>query len=118
MLPEIPRVDDLLRVNKEMGDSEPLVLASPKDTELPFPGGEREGVPEKELQKKVEQLNQAMDLFNHKFNFEVHEKTGRVIVQVLNSETGEIVNEIPPKKILDMVANMAEAIGVIVDKKA
>lgn len=70
-----------------------------------------------ELMEKVDKLNAAMDLFNRKFNFKVHEETNRVIVQILDSKTGEIINEIPPKKVLDMVAGMDEAIGLIVDAK-
>ena len=34
-----------------------------------------------------------------------------------NNHTEEIVKEIPPEKILDMVANMMERAGLIVDKK-
>lgn len=79
---------------------------------------DQEKVPKDLLESKVKQLNETMDLFNHKFHFKIHDKTHRVIVQVLNSDTGEVVNEIPPEKVLDMIANMEKAIGLIVDKKA
>lgn len=72
----------------------------------------------KELVKKVEQLNDAMDLFNRKLSFQVHEETQRIYVQILNSETGEVIKEIPPEKFLDMLENISEAIGIIVDEKA
>lgn len=70
-----------------------------------------------ELKEKTEQLNAAMKLFNRKFHFKVHDETNRVIVQVLNSDTGELVSEIPAEKVLDMVAGMEQAIGLIVDAR-
>jgi len=38
------------------------------------------------------------------------------MVQVINNETQEVVREIPPQKILDMVAKMWELAGIIVDR--
>jgi flagellar protein FlaG len=70
------------------------------------------------LASKVEQLNETMQVFKREFHFKIHEETSRIIVQVLNAETDEVVSEIPPEKVLDILANMEEAIGLIVDKKA
>ena len=39
------------------------------------------------------------------------------MVKVINEETGEIIREIPPEKILDMVAKMWELAGILVDRK-
>ena len=38
------------------------------------------------------------------------------MVQIINSETNEVVREIPPEKVLDMVARMWELAGIIVDR--
>jgi len=40
-----------------------------------------------------------------------------VRVKVLDSETNEVIREIPPEKILDMVAKMWELAGLIVDER-
>ncbi|GIP42149.1 flagellin [Paenibacillus sp. J45TS6] len=47
----------------------------------------------------------------------IHEKTHDIIVRVLNKETGELIREIPPEKMLDLVAKMMEIAGILVDKK-
>lgn len=75
-------------------------------------------VSKEELEKHVKTLNSAMEIFNRKFHFKIHDKTHRVIVQVLDSDTGQVISEIPPAKVLDMVADMQKAIGLVVDVKA
>jgi flagellar protein FlaG len=39
------------------------------------------------------------------------------MVKVIDENTGEVIREIPPKKILDMVANMLELAGLLVDER-
>jgi len=36
---------------------------------------------------------------------------------IINDETDEVIREIPPEKILDMVAKMWELAGIMVDRK-
>src|SRR5699024_4597629 len=47
----------------------------------------------------------------------LHEEIERYFVSVVNPETDEIIREIPPKKMLDMYAKMAEYMGFLVDEK-
>ena len=39
------------------------------------------------------------------------------MVKVINSINDEVIREIPPEKILDMVAHMLEIAGIIVDER-
>ena len=39
------------------------------------------------------------------------------MVKVIDQNTDEIIREIPPEKILDMVAALWEMAGIIVDRK-
>jgi FlaG protein. len=55
---------------------------------------------------------------NTKLNFKIHKETGAVMIQIINDETGEIVREYPPEKILDSIAVIWENAGINVDKKA
>jgi flagellar protein FlaG len=47
----------------------------------------------------------------------VHKETKAIMVKVLNKDTGELIREIPPEKTLDIVANMMEIAGIIIDEK-
>jgi flagellar protein FlaG len=40
------------------------------------------------------------------------------MIKIIDDKTGEVIQEVPPKKILDMVAKMLEIVGVLIDKKA
>lgn len=69
------------------------------------------------LEDKVEQLNKTVEIFDRRIHFQIHEETNRIMVQVVEVETEEVLTEIPPEKILDLVARIEEMIGLIVDKK-
>ncbi len=69
------------------------------------------------LEDKVDQLNKTVEIFDKKIHFQIHEETNRIMVQVIEAKTEEVLTEIPPEKILDLVARIEEMIGLIVDKK-
>jgi len=75
-------------------------------------------------EKGKELLARALDNANHmiiennrRFDFSVHEETQTIMVKVIDTETDEVIREIPPEKILDLVAKLWELAGIIVDKK-
>jgi len=70
-----------------------------------------------ELTPALEKLAKTAPVFNCRFQFRIHEATKRIMVQVIDQESGEVVNEIPPEKILDLVARIQELVGLLVDKK-
>ncbi|HBS58190.1 MAG: flagellar protein FlaG [Bacillota bacterium] len=71
-----------------------------------------------ELDKAVNKLNKTADIYNHEIKFTIHEETHRIMVQVIDKQTDEVISEMPPKVILDMVATFQEMVGLLVDKKA
>ena len=68
------------------------------------------------LKQSVEVLNDTMKTYNTELRFEFHEKSGEFIVKVLNESDGSVIREIPPEKVLDMVAHFKEMLGFIVNK--
>lgn len=74
-------------------------------------------VSERAIIKAIEEANKKITGTNTAFEISIHEKTKEIIVRVLNSDTKEIIREIPSEKILDMVASMCEAAGLFVDEK-
>ncbi|NEU25588.1 flagellar protein FlaG [Paenibacillus polymyxa] len=67
-----------------------------------------------QLQKAIEAIQGPQKMFE----ISVHEKTHTIMIKVLNKETGDLIREVPPEKILDVAARMMEITGIIVDKKA
>lgn len=73
-----------------------------------------------EQEKGVQQLEKAIRAVQgpeKSFEISVHEETHTIMVKVFNKQTGDLIREIPQEKLLDMVANMMELNGLIVDKR-
>jgi flagellar protein FlaG len=55
-------------------------------------------------------LNEAVTFFDRRLKFYLHEKSGRVVVAVVNTQTNKVIKEIPPKEFLDVAARIKEII--------
>lgn len=69
------------------------------------------------LESAVDKANYTFEIQNRSLRFKIHERTNEVMVKVVDSETGEVIREIPPEKLLDMFANMLELAGLIIDER-
>ncbi|WP_353092985.1 flagellar protein FlaG [Tissierella praeacuta] len=65
----------------------------------------------------IEKANKDFVAYDRRFEFSIHEKTKEIMVKVIDVTTEEVIRELPPEKILDMVAAMWEVAGIIVDRK-
>jgi flagellar protein FlaG len=67
----------------------------------------------KEMQKRLEQaiakLNDQMQQTQRRLGFSVDQETDRIMVRVMNKETGALVRELSP----EAVVRMADAVGPI-----
>lgn len=72
---------------------------------------------EEEIIDAIESANKKFIAYDRKFEFSIHEKTKQIMVKVIDVNTNEIIREIPPEKILDLVASIWEISGIIVDEK-
>ncbi|SFH70873.1 flagellar protein FlaG [Tindallia magadiensis] len=70
-----------------------------------------------DLQDALDQANKSFEPLNRHFEFSSHDKLNRVMVKVINTKTDEVIREIPPEKLVDMVANMLEVAGILVDER-
>ncbi|MEW4221539.1 flagellar protein FlaG [Rossellomorea marisflavi] len=74
-------------------------------------------VSEKFLQNAVGGMNDVVSSVNTHLKFEYHDRLNEYYVTIVDDITQEVVKEIPAKKFLDMHADMAEFMGLLVDKK-
>lgn len=70
-----------------------------------------------EIISAIEKANDEFTTYDRKFEFSIHEKTNKISVKVIDTLTDDIIREIPPEKILDMIAGIWEVAGIIVDEK-
>lgn len=74
-------------------------------------------IDEKNWIKLIEQANKAISGANRTFEYSIHEETKQIMVKVMDSETKQVIREIPPEKILNMVAKFWEMAGIMVDER-
>jgi len=78
---------------------------------------EEHAVSKEKLQQAVDSVNEFLQLNHSASKFVFHEGLDRYFVQVVDTETEEVVKEIPPKKLLDAFYEMQKLVGMIVDEK-
>ena len=72
---------------------------------------------EKQLIEAIESGNKELKKLDTNLRFDIHEKTKQVMVKIVNSDTDEVIRELPPEKILDLVASIMERAGLLIDKR-
>ena len=87
------------------------------DEEKPKP--EADPVSSRELLKQVENHPQMV---RRNLEFSIDEETGREVVRVIDSDTKEVIRQLPPEQILHMIAQIQElrdsmTPGVLLDDK-
>ena len=79
--------------------------------------GEEQDVPKEKLKQAIKTVNDFLEINQNASKFVLHDGLDRYFVQVVNTQTDEVVKEIPPKKLLDAFYEMQKLLGMIVDEK-
>ncbi|MDO5126670.1 MAG: flagellar protein FlaG [Eubacteriales bacterium] len=91
-----------------------------QDTERGVVQSEQEIAPDK-VKSAVNDLNrqvrQASQMKHTQLSFKYHDDTNRISITVTDSDTDEVIREIPPEKALDMLAKAWELAGLMVDER-
>lgn len=77
---------------------------------------------EQSLQKTTELLNQAMKIANYHLEFKLYKDTGRYQVKVVDTESQQVIRELPPDDVLEfqteIIAMLDKMVGLLVDEIA
>ncbi|MGQ9485453.1 MAG: flagellar protein FlaG [Desulfosoma sp.] len=71
----------------------------------------------KDVQNVVEDVQQYLLQHSIRLSFEIHDKTGDLVVRVLDKDTGEIIRQIPPEEMLKLREKLEELTGVLLNGK-
>ena len=74
-------------------------------------------ISENQISEAVRRANRSLEWAKRHFEYSVHEKTNTFVVRVYDSESDELIREIPPERILDLVARLWELAGIIIDER-
>lgn len=76
----------------------------------------KEAADEEKVQHVVQKMNQAVQAFSQSLRFEMT-KTNRIVVRVVDTNSGEVLRQFPTEELLSTYERMEEAIGVLLDRR-
>lgn len=108
------------------GGQQPLVLnTSSGYTSFVFGNGKssldlkhEEIIEKRDVQTATDEMNKLMDDSSTHLKFEVYGKFKDIVVRVIDDDTNEVVREVPPKQIIDMIDKFCEMSGFFMDERA
>lgn len=109
----IRRIDTIIETPKIQNIPTQIELSSSNDQTF----GDSDAYLEEKTQILVEEASKALEVINTELTFKIHKGTGRPVIQLVELQTKEVIREIPPEKMLDIVAGIWEWAGLIVDRK-
>jgi len=66
----------------------------------------------------TKQLNSALAQIDGNYSVSVDNDTGMVVVRITDSDTGELVKQVPPQQVLDVSMSVEKIIGLLVNDLA
>ena len=70
-----------------------------------------------QVQQAVEGVNGFLKSSGTHVQFAMNEEAKRMMVEVLDDRTGEVIQTIPSKELIDLASRIGEMVGVLLDKK-
>jgi flagellar protein FlaG len=72
---------------------------------------------EQDLSTAIQSLNDMMSALDRNINFSVDPGTGKDVVRVTDSNTGQTIRQIPAQETLSFIQNLDKMIGLLFDSK-
>ncbi|MCG7344383.1 flagellar protein FlaG [Sporosarcina sp. ACRSL] len=79
--------------------------------------GEERQLSLKKAQQMTDSMNKFLESVNTQLRFKLHNELKEYYVTIVDSNTDEVVREIPSKKLMDIYAAMKEFVGLLIDRK-
>lgn len=79
---------------------------------------ENEQVSAEDLEAVIDRLNELMKDGQRSLNFSVDEDLGDVVIKVMDTETEELIRQIPNEEALKFAKNLEGVLGVIFNDRA
>ncbi len=93
-------------------------VSGANQSEKDYGNGQNPNSPtDQQFKNAVNMANNKMKTCRTRCEFSYHEETKRISIKVLNSETHEVIKEIPPEETLDMIQKMWDLAGILIDEK-
>ncbi len=99
------------RLNSPGRTAEDRPVAVGRPAEAP-----EEEITREALQEALRRINQGVSVLEKRLHFIVDERTERVVVQVIDRESKEVIKQIPPQEVLDVLVRIRQVVGMLFDE--
>ncbi len=102
-----------VKIKSKGVDNQELVLRKKEDEKDKKTGLD---ISNEKLKKIKDATNKVLAQLNIQLDFTFDKQLKKIIVKVINKETGEVIRQIPPEEMLKIAKRMEEMVGVLLDK--
>ena len=71
---------------------------------------------EREINLAIEQVQVMMDLRNRSVEFTTDTESGAQVVKVVDSDSGDVIRQIPAEELLSFMRNLTRMLGTFIDE--
>ncbi len=82
---------------------------------LPTQGTSAGSFSERELSQSIEQIQVMMDLRNRSVEFSTDASSGVQVVKVVDSNSGDVIRQMPAEELLSFMRNLTRMLGTFID---
>ena len=119
MVQEIPNKTDLLATSahaNQIAPQQPAVRNT--EAQVPQPKSSGNEVHNKELDQTLARVRQVFQKVDSRVEFSVDPELGRVIVKIMDGESGTVIRQIPQQEVLDLAKSLEAPTGLLLHHKA
>lgn len=109
----IPQPSDVPEVSLQVQEGQDGEV-QPRQQKVASPQGKAKSL---DLEKIGEELNRCIRMFNTHLAFEIDRPSNRIIIKIINTETEEVIRQIPPEELLRIMHYIDELLGLLVDER-
>jgi flagellar protein FlaG len=112
-MPAVPVVADKPAVAPQVVSTPAAAMQSDTSTRKDSEPGEKS----EELEAAVKQMEQFFQSVHRNLEFSIDDKSGKVVVKVIATETGEVVRQLPSAEALKLADSLKNANSLLFDAK-
>ena len=105
-------------VRQVQGKSSVAPIGSTQAPESGRAEGSSAAMDAQNLQGMVEDLNEMAQTVQRQLSFSVDEDSGKTVIKVIDTETEEVIRQIPPEDIMEMQKHLGEMNGLLFSTSA
>ena len=116
--PDTPEEDSQMQINPVMPTGSDGLRSLPGERAKVQPDQEAQIKSTQEIERAMSEIAQVIEPFNIALKFSKDDETGRIVIQMIDQQSGDTVQQIPNEATLRVAAVLSKLQGKIVNCKA